>query len=97
MGRPKKDKFADLDEDFRDSIAGMDEAGIKRRIAEIALNQVAMNIAKENDEDLQQKQEAAKVAGEGYREVTKMNRLRIEYARQVLGDKGKDNGSYGEE
>lgn len=95
MGRSKKDKFQDLDQDFQDTVAGMNEAEIRNKIASVALNQVAVSTAKELDEDLAQKKEAAKVAGEGYAEATKMNKLRIEFCRRVLSDKGKDVGESG--
>ncbi len=97
MGRPKKDKFEDLDIDFKDSIAAMTEEEIRAKLAEISLNQAALMQAKSDDEDLKTKKEIAKEAGAIYREGTKANRLRIEWARQVLGDKGKSNGSFEQE
>jgi hypothetical protein len=95
MGRPKKDKFEDLDEDFKDSVAAMDEAGLRSKISEITLNQEAVLEAKENDQDLASKKEEYKVAGASYREATKANKLRVKFLRQVLGDKNKDTGESG--
>lgn len=92
---PPKDKFEDLDEDFKNAVAGMDEAEIKNRIAKISLDQVTLMEAKALDADLKLKQEQSREAGAIYREGTKMNRLRIEFARRVLGDKGKDTGDSG--
>lgn len=89
-----KDKFEDLDEDFKDSIAAMDEDAIRSTIAKVSLNQVEMMNAKAGDQDLIQKREAASEAGAVYREGTKMNKLRIEFCHQVLGDKAKDTGSF---
>ncbi len=97
MGRPKKDKFEDLDIDFKDSVAAMDESQIRAKLAEVSLNQAALMAAKADDEDLAVKKEIAKEAGAIYREGTKMNKLSIEWARQVLGDKGKANGSFEQE
>ena len=93
-GAPK-DKFAELDEDFKNEVAGMDEAGIKARIASITLNQAALIEARDNDQDLTNAKETAKVAGAVYREGTKANKLRIGFCRRVLGDKGKDTGDSG--
>lgn len=90
----KKDKFADLDSDFKDAVAGMNEAEIRDRIAKISLDQAALLEAKANDIDLKTKREEANVAGAIYREGSKMNRLRIEYVRRVLDDKGKEAGSF---
>lgn len=93
-GRPKKDKFDILDAEFKNAVAGMDEVAIRKKISEIALNQVALLIAKENDQDLAEKKEAYSVAGEVYREGSKMNKVSIEFCRQVLSDKGKSVGSF---
>lgn len=94
MGRSKKDPFEDLDQDFKNAVAGMNEMEIRQKISSVALNQVALIEAKENDEDFQQKKEAASVAGEVYRDGTKANKLRIAFCKRVLGDKGKDCGSF---
>jgi uncharacterized membrane protein YdfJ with MMPL/SSD domain len=95
MGRPKKDEFQDLDSDFQDNCAAMDEGQLRNLIAKVALDQATLIEHKENDEDLAQKKEAAKDAGAVYRDGTKMNKLRIKFARRVLGDKGKDTGNAG--
>lgn len=92
---PPKDKFEDIDEEFKDSVAAMDEAEIRDQIAKISLTQVAIMEAKDQDADLKMKKEQASEAGAVYREATKMNKLKIEFARRVLGDKGKDTGESG--
>lgn len=94
MARQKKDKFEDLDEDFKDDIASKSEEEIRKKISTVALNQVALLEARDLDEDLQQKKEAASVAGAVYREGTTMNKLRIEFCKQVLSDKGKATGTF---
>ena len=88
-GRPKKDKFADLPEEFKNSVAAMDEAGIRSELAKITLAQAANLQAKEQDQDLAEKKEAAKEAGAQYREATKMNKTKVNWCKQVLEDKGK--------
>jgi hypothetical protein len=94
MGRGKKDPFEDLDNEFMDSVAAMSEVEIRQKISSVALNQVALLEAKDNDEDYQQKKEAASVAGEVYRDGTKMNKIRIQFCKRVLGDMGKNTGSF---
>jgi hypothetical protein len=93
-GRPKKDKFADLDSDFKDAAASMSEAEIRKRLSEIALNQVELVNAKEVDDDLKAAKFRAREAGAIYREGSKMNKLRTEFLHRVLGDAGKDTGSF---
>jgi len=87
-GRPKKDPFEALDTDFKDAIASSNVADIRNRIAKIAMDQVELMKAKSEDEDLRAKVEEVKIASEQYREGTKLNKLRIMYAKQVLEDKG---------
>ena len=93
MGRSKKDVFEDLPEEFKEAVAGMDEAGIHDVLAKISLNQGALMEAKDADEDLATKKEIAKEAGSSYREGTKMNKNKVAWCRRVLSDKGKANGS----
>ncbi len=90
----KKDKFADVPEEFRDAVAGMQEPQIRDRIAKVSLDQAALIEAKGNDQDLAEKKEQAKEAGAIYREGTKLNKLKIEFCRQVLGDKSKPTGEF---
>jgi len=92
---PPKDKFEDLDDDYKSAVAGMDEVAIRERIAKVSLDQASLMEAKELDADLKLKKEVSKEAGAIYREGTKMNKLRIEFARRVLGDKGKETGDSG--
>lgn len=91
MGRPKKDQFADLPEEFREAVAGMDELGIRDTITKISLQQAALMEAKDADADLAAKKEEAKTAGAIYREGTKANKSKVAWCRQVLTDKGKKN------
>jgi hypothetical protein len=90
MPRTKKDKFEDLPEEFKNSVAGMDETAIRDTITKVSLNQASLMEAKELDQDLSSKKEAAKEAGAIYREGTKSNKLKVAWCRQVLGDKGKE-------
>lgn len=92
MGRRgfgKKSPFADLDQEFKDNVANMSDEEVKRRIAEVAINEHENREAKKKDVDLQDKMATAKMAGEGYRDATKQNKLRIAYAHMVLESRGK--------
>lgn len=91
MSRPKKDQFADLPEEFKNAVAGMDEAGIRDTSTKVTFNQAALMEAKDADADLAAKKEEAKEAGAIYREGTKANKAKIAWCRQVLSDKGKKN------
>ncbi len=88
MGRKKKNPYADLSETFCDAIASASTEEIRSRIGEIAIIQQELMEAKEMDEDFQRKKEAFSIAGEVYRHGTKENRLKIEFARSVLKDRG---------
>lgn len=89
-----KDHFAELDSDFKTDITNCNEEEIRKRIASIALNQVALTSAMKEDQDLAERKLAAKEAGLVYKEGTKANKLRIEFCKQVLEDMGKDVGSF---
>lgn len=92
MNKPKKEKkdeFADLPVEFKDSLASQDEVEIRKKIAQVALDDEALRMAKDDDQDLHEKKTAAKDAGAQYAEGAKENRLKIKYMRRLLGDKGK--------
>lgn len=90
MGRPKKNKdpFEDLPSEWRDSVSGMGREQIDEEIAKVAKNEDENQRAKKDDPDLQNLKWQVKEASAPYREATKMNKLKISYAIQVLGDKG---------
>ncbi len=85
----KKGPFDDLDSDFKTSIEGMKDDEIKAKIFEVACNEVDNLKAKKDDQDLKDKKESAKMAGETYTESTKFNRMRIGYAKFILEARGK--------
>lgn len=88
MVKAEKDPFVDVPEEFKDAVAGMNVVEIKQRIAQVALDQVGLMRAKKEDGDLLEKREAYKEAGAGYREGTKLNRVKIEYCKQMIDNKG---------
>lgn len=88
-GRKKKDVYENLPEDFKNSVDGAGDDKILDMLGEVAKSEEANLRAKEADEDLKQKQEEAKFAGEGYSETTKANRLKRRYLYDVLRARGK--------
>lgn len=89
MGRPRKDPFSLLDDEFKMAIASMSPEQIKNRIAEITLAQIENMKQKEEDQDLAEKKEQAKEAGAQYREATQANKVKVAFCKRVLEDKGK--------
>lgn len=89
MGRQKKNKFDDLDADFKSVVENMSDESIRDKVAQIALDTEELLKAKEDDEDLKEKVQIAKEAGAVYREGVKMNRVRIQYAQMILESRGK--------
>lgn len=83
-----KDPFIDVPEEFKEAVIGMNVVEIKQRIAQVALDQVELMKAKKEDGDLLEKKEAYKEAGMVYREGTKLNRVKIEYCKQMIDNKG---------
>ena len=88
-GRKKKEQFADLDSDYQVLIQNMKDGEVRNKIAEVAMNQVELMKMKKEDQHLKEVQNTAKEAGAQYRDGSKMNRLRIEYARFILEGRGK--------
>ena len=91
MGRRpsnKKNEFENLDQDFKDTISNMNNEEIRKKIAEVALNEHENKLAQKKDEDLKRKIELVKCAKEPYTEATKMNRYRISYAHYILNSRG---------
>lgn len=85
---PRKDPFEDLPQDFRDTVDAQSREDIRRTIAQVAIDQAELMEAQSEDVDLQNAKEAAREAGAVYREGTKTNKLKIQYAKQVLEGKG---------
>lgn len=83
-----KDPFDDLPAEFKDAVAAASRAAIRDKIATISLDQAELMEAKKKDTDLEKARETAREAGAIYREGTKMNKLKIEWAKRCLDDKG---------
>jgi hypothetical protein len=87
--RAPKNPWAAIPAEWRDAVDQSSEEDIRKRVSETALaeHENKRNLAK--DQDVIEKKAALKYATEGYREVTKVNTLKISYARQVLEARGK--------
>ena len=84
----EKDPFEGVPEEFKDAVAGMTVEEIKKRVAQVALDQVELMKAKVADQDLTEKREIYKEAGALYREGTKLNKTKIEYCKMMIDSKG---------
>lgn len=83
-----KDPFADLDQDFKDSIDAMTRDDIKNAICGVTLAQLELDEMQKADTDYQNLKEQYREAGAIYREGAKANKLKIKYAKQILEGKG---------
>lgn len=83
-----KDPFADLDQEFKDAIDSGTYEEVCTKLAQVVVEHAELMEKKELDLDLKEKQEAAKAANEQYAESTKMNKLRIKYAKQSMEARG---------
>ncbi len=94
MAKQKKDKYADLDSEFKANAESMDEAKLRDTIAKVSLDLSALLEVQDQDEDLKMKKEIAKEAGAIYREGKKFAKLATSYLRAMLDAKGKDTGTF---
>lgn len=87
-----KNKYDDLDPEFKEAAEKMGEGEIHATITKVNLGYEALMEAKEKDEDLKNKKAIAKEAGAIYREGTKFRKLATSYLRDMLVAKGKPAG-----
>lgn len=90
MARPKKDKspYEDLPQEWKDSVAAKSISEINDEIATVAKRQDENLKAMKDDPDLENLKWQVKEATTPYREATKMNKLKVSYAIEVLEAKG---------
>lgn len=86
--KSKKSPYGDLPPEFKAAIEDGDEALIRQRLSEVALAEATNLENKKKDEDLMEKKEQAKLAGEQYKDATKMNRLKVDYCKFILESRG---------
>jgi len=89
MSKTKNDKkFKTLDEEWCNSAQSMNREEIDNAVRTAAMNMVALEAAKELDEDLASLKEQVKVAGEIYTQGRKENLLKIEFLVGVFRGRG---------
>lgn len=88
MAKVEKNPYEDVPEEWRESVESATTEEIKKKVAEVALAQAELMKAKKDDADLADRREQYKEAGAIYREGSKMNKCKIEYAKMVLDSRG---------
>lgn len=78
-GRPKKDRFADVPQEFKDTAHRSSKAEIDMMFSKIAQDEAANRAAQAMDEHLAECREAAKIANADYAASTKLNKLKADY------------------
>jgi hypothetical protein len=86
--KEKKNKFDALPQDFKDAVDTMSLDELKTRLSDVAKAEEENQSEMKADEPLNQLKEQVKVASSGYREVSKLNKLKRLYTIQNLADKG---------
>lgn len=84
----KKNPFDAISEDWRAALESASETEVRAKISETALAEEENQDLKDQDQDLAAAKEQAKEAGAQYADATKINRLKIRYARQLLQSRG---------
>lgn len=84
MKKEKKDKFADLDEEFKSNVESMDDDALRQEIAKNAIQEMQNQQMKKDDIHLAEMKAQFDEAGEVYKEATKGNKLRMAFANSIL-------------
>lgn len=87
-GRPAKDKFDDLDAEWKDAVANSDPEEIKKRMADLAAEAEMQKQAMDADPEVQQLKDRLKTETADYKANIKGAKLRIQYCVEKLKDKG---------
>lgn len=89
-GRPKKEAWADLSEEFKDSTQGKSEQELRNMVALVAMQEEENKKNMKEDQHLQELKVQVKDASAGYREATKINTLKVRYLKETLEMRGKE-------
>jgi hypothetical protein len=87
-GRKAKEKYGELSDDFKSEMLSASEEAVRKTISIVAMNMIALEIAKANDTDLISLKEQVKAAGEVYSAGKKEGKTKIEFLREVLESRG---------
>lgn len=83
-----EEKLNAIESTFVDSLNGATLDQLKMKLSDVTKAEISNQAHKSADQDLNNKKDSYDVAGEGYREVTKKNKLKMRYIIQQLSDKG---------
>lgn len=89
-GRPRKDPFADLPEDFKANTEHMSVDELRQTMGDISKVSEETKQARKDDIDLADKKEAVKEAGAVYKEILDANSLKTRWLMRLLSNKGAD-------
>jgi hypothetical protein len=87
-GQKQYKEFQKLDEEWRSEWLGKTTPELYKKIADVAIDDINLAAAKEQDEDLKRLQEQTKGASEIYSEGKKTNRIRIKFIKACLQERG---------
>lgn len=88
-GRPKKEAWADLSEEFKDSVQGKSEQELRNMVAQVAMQEEENKKNMKEDQHLSELKIQVKDAAAGYREATKANTLKVRFLKETLELRGK--------
>lgn len=88
MARPKKNKFDDLPDDFKDAVEQSSTSEIRSRLSEVVLLEMAEKEFMDNDPAVAEAREALDNVLSPYKENLKIYKLKKLYCKRVLDDKG---------
>lgn len=77
-----------LEEGLKEKLESMGREDLKAFVGKVALNELENQANKKADADLNAKKEAVKEASAVYKDATKANKAKIEYAKYLLEGMG---------
>lgn len=77
-----------LDEGLKERLDSMSKEQLKAFVGQTSLDELENQKQKKEDQDLAEKKAAATAAAAKYKDVTKANKTRIEYAKYLLEGMG---------
>lgn len=87
-GRPKKDPFEIVPDEFKDKTVGQSVAELKTLLSEVAMREMENRENLKMDQHVAEKQEELKDAKAQYVEASKMNKAKMAWLKALIEDKG---------
>lgn len=88
-GRPKKDEFADIDPELKETLESMSDEEVRKKVSEFALLRQAQKEMMKEDPDVQEASDNLKVVKAPYNEAIKGAELNIKYVKFLLEARGR--------